>query len=170
VSLFAVQTNTTGLSVDAACQSHRVMANEVIGKFDSSTLRTEFVTQSGGGSITFENIVGGLCRGWLNDSRIDCCLRTLGSVESGIHVVSSLMWNIGWPSTPNVAFGDVKFVLHPVNLDSNHWGIIIIRVQNSGAVLREQVYLYEPLMNECYHDGVWLVWEGIPEVNNDEGK
>ncbi|KAE9063599.1 hypothetical protein PF006_g30902, partial [Phytophthora fragariae] len=139
VSLFSVQANTTGMSVDAACQRHRILANEVISKFASSRLRTEFITQSGGGTITFENMVGGLCRGWLNDSHVDFCLRTLVSMESGIHVISSLMWDIGWPSTPKVALGDIKFVLHPVNLDESHWGIIIIRLQNAGAVLRAQV-------------------------------
>ncbi|ETP30670.1 hypothetical protein F442_20388 [Phytophthora nicotianae P10297] len=61
------------------------LSNEIA----SSRLLTEFVALSGNGTITFENILGGLCRGWLIDSHIDFWLRMLGSVV-GYHYVSRL--------------------------------------------------------------------------------
>ncbi|KAL3657607.1 hypothetical protein V7S43_017411 [Phytophthora oleae] len=79
VSLFAEATKTEGLSPDAVSNRHQSLANEVISKFASWKLRTKFVTPSGKGLIGFENVVGGLCRGWLNDSHVDFCLEILAS-------------------------------------------------------------------------------------------
>ncbi|KAF1782501.1 hypothetical protein GQ600_12261 [Phytophthora cactorum] len=54
-----------------------IATDEVIAKFTSSRLRTEFATLSGKELFSFENIFGGLCRGWLNDSHVDFCLKNL---------------------------------------------------------------------------------------------
>ncbi|KAG3023774.1 hypothetical protein PC128_g12310 [Phytophthora cactorum] len=73
VSLFTEETNTW------VCEEMLsvIATDEVIAKFTSSRLRTEFATLSGKGTISFENIFGGLCRGWLNDSHVDFCLKNL---------------------------------------------------------------------------------------------
>lgn len=76
---FAEETDTAGISADAVRGRHRVLSNEVISMFTSSRLRTEFATLSGKAQISFDNIVGGLCRGWLNGSPIDFSLETLGA-------------------------------------------------------------------------------------------
>ncbi|RAW21522.1 hypothetical protein PC110_g8820 [Phytophthora cactorum] len=44
VSLFAEETNTSGISGTAICDRHQVLANEIIAKFSSCRLRTEFLT------------------------------------------------------------------------------------------------------------------------------
>ncbi|KAJ8579034.1 hypothetical protein ON010_g162 [Phytophthora cinnamomi] len=62
VHLFALETKTAGMSSDAVSDHHQLMANELIVKFTSSRLRTEFATISDSATISFENIVGGLCR------------------------------------------------------------------------------------------------------------
>ncbi|ETI32967.1 hypothetical protein F443_20294 [Phytophthora nicotianae P1569] len=170
VHLFAEETNTLGLSADAICDRHRVLANEVIAKFTSSRLRTDFATLSGKGTISFENIVGGLCRGWLNDSHVDICLEILGESVGNCYVLSSLMWSVGWPSTPRKPLADFSSILHPVNLDANHWSIIIIRLQTTARALRAHVYMYEPLIDESYHEEMHSVWEGITKEKNDEEK
>ncbi|KAG6943922.1 hypothetical protein JG687_00018160, partial [Phytophthora cactorum] len=56
VELFAHATKTRGLSATAVRDRHRVLANEIISKFTSCRLRTEFVTLTGRGMISFENI------------------------------------------------------------------------------------------------------------------
>ncbi|KAF1785280.1 hypothetical protein GQ600_9055 [Phytophthora cactorum] len=165
VSLFAEETNTLGLQGDAVCDRHRVLANEVIAKFTSSRLRTEFATLPGKGTISFENILGGLCRVWLNDSHVDFCLETLGESVGSCYVLSSLMWAVGWPSTPRKSLADITSILHPVSLDSSHWGII--RLQTTAKALRVHIYMYEPLIDGCYYDQMHLVWEGIPKDKND---
>ncbi|KAF1791305.1 hypothetical protein GQ600_17150 [Phytophthora cactorum] len=155
-----------GLRGDAVCDRHRDLANEVIAKFTSSRLRTEFAALSGKGTISFENIFGGLCRGWLNDSHVDFCLKTLGDSVGSYYVLSSLMWAVGWPSTPRKSLADITSILHPVNLDSSHWGIII-HLQTTAKALRVHIYMYEPLIDECYHDEMHSVWEGISKDKND---
>ncbi|ETO73167.1 hypothetical protein F444_10858 [Phytophthora nicotianae P1976] len=152
---------------------HQDLANEVIGKFASSRLLTEIRTLTGTGSTTFENILGGLCRGWLNDTHIDFCLRAIGGAVGGCYVISSLMWDFGWPSTPKIPIGQVNFVLHAVHLDDNHWGVVIIHLQTTNTSVRVHVHMYEPLISECYHKSMEKVWEGIPKDDHDsatEGK
>ncbi|KAG3252473.1 hypothetical protein PI124_g2925 [Phytophthora idaei] len=131
VDLFARQTKTSGLSANAVCDRHQVMANEVISKFASTRLRTEFGALSGQGLISFENIVGGLCRGWLNDSPIDFCLETIVASVEGAFGLSSLTWAVGWPTMPNTPIGEIKFIVNPANLKANHWGIIIVRLKTT---------------------------------------
>ncbi|ETM32925.1 hypothetical protein L914_19779 [Phytophthora nicotianae] len=76
VSLFARETRTQGLSADAVCNRHKALANEVIAKFASSRLLTEFMALSGNRTITFENILGGLCRGGsMTATSISACVR-----------------------------------------------------------------------------------------------
>ncbi|KAE9047748.1 hypothetical protein PR001_g4077 [Phytophthora rubi] len=136
VALFAHETKTFGMSADSMGNRHRALANEIISKFTSSRLRTEFVTMNGGGLISFDNIVGGICR-----------------------------------ATPKEPLGNIKFVVHPVNLNASHWGIIIVRLSGKAtprAILRVHVYMYEPLIDDAYHKNMEEVWNGIPKGENDE--
>lgn len=168
VDLFARQANICGLSANDVCDRHQALANEVISKFAFSRLRTEFRTRSGQGLISFENIVGGVCRGWLNDSPIDFCLETMISSVEGAFGLSSLTWAMGWPTTPRTSIGEVKFIVNPVNLKANHWGIIIISLKTTKNMTRLHVYMYEPLIDEGYRSDLEKVWVGIPKNQNDE--
>ncbi|KAK1937157.1 hypothetical protein P3T76_009935 [Phytophthora citrophthora] len=60
-----------GLSADGVRGRHHELANEVISKLISSALSAEFTTPPGKGLIRFENVVGSVCKGWLNDSTIE---------------------------------------------------------------------------------------------------
>ncbi|ETO80505.1 hypothetical protein F444_05007 [Phytophthora nicotianae P1976] len=121
VSLFARETRTQGLSADAVCNRHKALANE---------------------NDHFREHFGRAVSGWLNDSHIDFCLRTLGSVVGNCYAISSLLWIVGWPSIPKAAVARTKFILHAVNLDSSHWGIIMVHLQaTSDTVLRAHVYI-----------------------------
>ncbi|GMF22248.1 unnamed protein product [Phytophthora fragariaefolia] len=71
VDLFASQTHTLALTAEATQARHQVLANEIISKFTSSRLSTEFISPCGKEVINFENIVGGVSKGWMNDSPID---------------------------------------------------------------------------------------------------
>ncbi|EGZ21225.1 hypothetical protein PHYSODRAFT_494041 [Phytophthora sojae] len=78
------------LSMQAATTTTRkekqpIVLDEIISKFTSSRLRTEFVTLSNKVLISFDNIVGGICRGWLNDSPVDFCLETLARSVGKCH-------------------------------------------------------------------------------------
>ncbi|POM78646.1 Hypothetical protein PHPALM_3801 [Phytophthora palmivora] len=134
--------------------------------FASTPLSLEFATQSGKGLIAFDNIVGGLCRGWLNDNPVDFCLEALNSVEKQYYVLSSLTSVVGWPSTPITA---TKIIVHPMNLKSNHWGVIIAKLRYIEAVhkMGVHIYMYEPLIDEEYHDDMEIEWDGI---TNKEGE
>ncbi|KAG6941927.1 hypothetical protein JG688_00018405 [Phytophthora aleatoria] len=50
------------------------------------------------------------------------------------------MWAVGWPSTPRKSLADITSILHPVNLDSSHWGIII-HLQTTAKALRVHIYI-----------------------------
>ncbi|OWZ14076.1 hypothetical protein PHMEG_00012498 [Phytophthora megakarya] len=129
VNLFADETGCNELPTEAIPKRHQALANEVISKFASCRLRTKFLTLFGKGMICFDNIIGHICRNWLNDSVVDFCMETIGT------------------------FIDTKFI-NPVNLDSNHWGVIIVRLSykgDSNNVLSAQVCMYEPLVDEGYH-------------------
>jgi len=163
VELFSHETNTAGLSTDGLRRRHQAMANEVIAKFSSSRLRTEFSSRSGEGMINFEHIVGSLCRGWLNDSPIDFCLETMGASVGNCFLLSSLSWILGWPTQPKVRLADVKFIVHPVNLKGSHWGVIIVGLQydSTQRKVRVRTSMYEPLIDDDYHDEMETVWNGI---------
>lgn len=165
VDLFAVETETSGLSVDAVKERHCTMANEVISKFASSRLSSEYTTRSGKACIAFENVVGGLCRGWLNDSPIDFCLEFIGSTMRDCYVLSSLTAAVGWPKTPNTRITSTKFMIQPVNLNQSHWGIIIttLRYVEAKDTLHVHPYLYEPLIDEGYHGDMEVVWNGVKD-------
>ncbi|KAJ8542584.1 hypothetical protein ON010_g12229 [Phytophthora cinnamomi] len=112
VGLFAQETSTCGKMPNAIQDRHRELANEIIGKFTSSRLRSEFVTQSGNGLIMFDNIVGGIGTGWLNDSCIDFCLEAMATPERNCYVLSLLTGAVGWPKTPKESLGNFKFIVH----------------------------------------------------------
>eukprot|EP00644_Phytophthora_capsici_P019271 jgi/Phyca11/47134/gw1.167.1.1 len=128
VALFADETSTCGILGDTISERHRVLANEVISKFASCRLRTEFVTLAGRGLISFANIVGGLCRGWLNDSPIDFCLQTIVESREKCMALTSHYWDLGWPKNPSTPLVEYEYVINPVNMKGNHWGIIIIQL------------------------------------------
>ncbi|KAG6943921.1 hypothetical protein JG687_00018161 [Phytophthora cactorum] len=64
---------------------------------------------------------------------------------------------------------DIKFNIHPVNLKSNHWGIILVRpIEVTRKRLRVHVFLYEPLIDDGYREDVETVWTGIEKNPNDD--
>ncbi|KAG3108103.1 hypothetical protein PI124_g12073 [Phytophthora idaei] len=64
---------------------------------------------------------------------------------------------------------DIKFIIHPVNLKSNHWGIIFVRpIEVTRKRLRVHVFLYEPLIDDGYREDVETVWTGIEKNPNDD--
>ncbi|KAG2806669.1 hypothetical protein PC129_g4577 [Phytophthora cactorum] len=130
---FAGETNTSGISGTALCDRHQVLANEIIAKFSFCRLRTEFLTQSSRGLISFANVVGGLCRGWLNDSPIDLCLGSMIESHEKCIGLSALAGAVGWPTAPDAPLGEYEYIITPVNMKANHWGIIIVRIYYKGA-------------------------------------
>ncbi|ETO61406.1 hypothetical protein F444_20582 [Phytophthora nicotianae P1976] len=49
-------------------------------------------------------------------------------------------------------------------MKASNWGIIVIRltyVDTPTKILRVQVYMYEPLIDEEYHDDLEVVWVGV---------
>ncbi|ETP37581.1 hypothetical protein F442_14608 [Phytophthora nicotianae P10297] len=168
VDFLAVETGTSGLSSDAVRARHWAMANEVISKFASCRLSAEFVTPSRGCFITFENVVGALCKGWLNDSPIDFCLEVIGSTAEKCHVLSSHTTSTGRPKTPKKLITDTKFIIQPVNLKRSHGGVVITTLHylESADILRVHPYLYEPVIDEEYHEDMEEVWKGIKDQEN----
>ncbi|ETI42142.1 hypothetical protein F443_12675 [Phytophthora nicotianae P1569] len=78
--------------------------------------------------------------------------------------LSSLSWELGWPRTPSTPLGEYEYIINPVNMRASHWDIIVIRltyVDTPKKILRVQVYMYEPLMDEEYHDDLEVVMKGV---------
>eukprot|EP00644_Phytophthora_capsici_P018746 jgi/Phyca11/132756/e_gw1.224.1.1 len=169
VELFGMETGTSRISGAAVQDRHQKLANEVISKFTSSSLSSEFVTSSGKGLISFSNIVGGLCRGWLNDSPVDFCLERIAEDVGHCFVLSTLAWSVGWlllsTGTPKDPITGKKFIIHPMNLNGNHWGVVIVRLHYDEATekLNVRVYMYEPLIDKDYHENMEMVWGGVME-------
>eukprot|EP00644_Phytophthora_capsici_P014786 jgi/Phyca11/124193/e_gw1.53.336.1 len=122
VGLFEQETGTLGIFGDALRHRHHKLANEVISNFTSCPLSSEFATSTGNGFITFADIVGGLCRAWLNDSPVGFCLESIAGGVGHCLVQSTLTWSVGWPSTPKAPITDKQFIIHSMNLNGNHWG------------------------------------------------
>ncbi|POM78845.1 Hypothetical protein PHPALM_3579 [Phytophthora palmivora] len=160
VDFFAKETQTWGVTRETVRKRHQTLANEVISKFTNCRLRSAFATRCDKVTIPFEELVGSVCRGWLSDSSIEFCLSEIAASAGGCCVVSSLLWQIGWPATPRDQLGDYKFVVHPVNLNDSHWGIIIIQLELSGGQLHALPHMYEPLINDCYHEEMETIWNG----------
>ncbi|ETI29884.1 hypothetical protein L914_21811 [Phytophthora nicotianae] len=178
VELFDVATKTAGLAPDAIRIRHQELANDVISKFASSPLRTTFLTLSNTLWLGFDNITGALCRGWLNDSAVDFCLKAIvGSIKQSL-MLSTLLGVVGWPTTPKTQILDTKFIAHPMNFSANHWGLITARLYCDVAtkMLQVKVFMYEPLIDEEYREQMIAVWEGIMKhkgkdnVEESEGK
>ncbi|ETM49131.1 hypothetical protein L914_06470 [Phytophthora nicotianae] len=128
VELFDVATNTAGLVPDAVRIRYQEVANDAISKFASSPLRTTFVTRSNTLWLGFDNIIGALCQGWLNDSAVDFCLEAIvGSIGQSL-MLSTLLGVVGWPTSPKTQILYTKFIVHPVSLSANHWGLITVRL------------------------------------------
>ncbi|OWZ16723.1 hypothetical protein PHMEG_0009448 [Phytophthora megakarya] len=138
------------------------MANEVISKFATTKFSREFGIPSGKCVVSFDNTVGALCRGWLNYTPVDFCTKLLHGVE-GCYVTTNLATAIWLPSTPKIPLSATKFIIHPVNLHRNHWGVIIAWVQyvSSSNKLSIRCYLYEPLIDEGYHADMEKAWGGL---------
>ncbi|ETP47172.1 hypothetical protein F442_06722 [Phytophthora nicotianae P10297] len=154
VELFDVATNTAGLVPDAVRIRYQEVANDAISKFASSPLRTTFVTRSNTLWLGFDNIIGALCQGWLNDSAVDFCLEAIvGSIGQSL-MLSTLLGVVGWPTSPKTQILYTKFIVHPVSLSANHWGLITVRLYCDVATktLQVQVFMYEPLIDEEYQE------------------
>ncbi|POM68644.1 26S proteasome non-ATPase regulatory subunit 11 [Phytophthora palmivora] len=160
VDFFAKETQTWGVTRETVRKRHQTLANEVISKFTNCRLRSAFSTRCDKVTIPFEELVGSVCRGWLSDSSIEFCLSEIAASARGCCVVSSLLWQIGWPASPRDQLGDYKFVVHPVNLSGSHWGIIIIQLEFSGGQLHVLPHMYEPLIDDCYHEEMETIWNG----------
>ncbi|EEY58428.1 26S proteasome non-ATPase regulatory subunit 11, putative [Phytophthora infestans T30-4] len=145
VDLFAKETKTWGVTREAVRNRHQVLANEVISKFSDRRLRSEYATKCGKVTICFEDVVGRVCRGWLSDSSIDFCLSEIAASTEGCRVLSSLLWQIGWPATPRVQLRDIKFVVHPVNLSASHWGTIIVNLGVSDGQIHARPHIISPI-------------------------
>ncbi|GMF18819.1 unnamed protein product [Phytophthora lilii] len=132
-------------------------------------LRTEFVTLSNKAMVSFDNIVGGICRGWVNDGAIDFCLESIAASVGQCLMLSTRMGAIRWPKTPEAKTTETRFIVHPVNLSESHRGIIIVNLTyvHITNTLRIHVYMYEPLVDESYRAGIEEVWEG---TEGDEEK
>ncbi|OWZ23831.1 26S proteasome non-ATPase regulatory protein [Phytophthora megakarya] len=86
-----------------------------------------FATRCDKVAISFEELIGSVCRGWFSDPSIEFCLSEFAaSAEGNCCVLSSRLWQIGWPATPRDQLGDYKFIVYTVNLSGSHWGIIIV--------------------------------------------
>ncbi|OWZ10495.1 26S proteasome non-ATPase regulatory protein, partial [Phytophthora megakarya] len=129
VDLFAKETQTWGVTRETVRNRHQTLANEVISKFTGCRLLSAFSTRCDKVTIYFEELIGSVCRGWLSDSSIEFCFSEFAaSTEGGCCVLSSLLWQIGWPATPRDQLGDYMFIVHAVNLSGSHWGIIIVQI------------------------------------------
>ncbi|KAG2865950.1 hypothetical protein PC113_g3262 [Phytophthora cactorum] len=122
VELFAVETGTSGLSAGDVRGRHWTTANEVILKFSSSQLSSEFLTPSGWDFVSFENVVGGLCKRWLYDSPIYFCLAAIARMTAKCYVLSSLASTVGCPMPPTAPITAAEFIVYPVYLTESHWG------------------------------------------------
>ncbi|ETI49472.1 hypothetical protein F443_06685, partial [Phytophthora nicotianae P1569] len=142
VELFDVATNTAGLVPDAVRIRYQEVANDAISKFASSPLRTTFVTRSNTLWLGFDNIIGALCQGWLNDSAVDFCLEAIvGSIGQSL-MLSTLLGVVGWPTSPKTQILYTKFIVHPVSLSANHWGLITVRLYCDVATKTLQVQVF----------------------------
>ncbi|KAG6963148.1 hypothetical protein JG687_00006736, partial [Phytophthora cactorum] len=85
------------------------------------------------------------------------------------YVLSALLWVSGWLRTPKKSLLDIKFIAHPVNLNGNLWGIIIVRLSyiESAEMMKVHVYMYEPLIDDEYHGEMETVWEGMQQKDDD---
>ncbi|POM66549.1 Hypothetical protein PHPALM_17574 [Phytophthora palmivora] len=163
VDLFGLETETSGLSWDAVYERHQTLANEVIAKFATSPLSLEFATPSGKGLISFDNIVGGVCNGWLKTVLWGFYLEYLAGVMGGCYVLLTLTTSVGWPRTPAIPICFTKVVLQSVNMKANHCGIIVAQLHYVEATHKLLVfaYMYEPLIDDDYRDDMENVWNGV---------
>ncbi|EGZ21506.1 hypothetical protein PHYSODRAFT_488811 [Phytophthora sojae] len=169
VDLFGPETGTAELSVGDVCARHQILANEVISKFSSSSLASEFVTTSGKGWVSFDNLVGEVCEGWLNDAPIDFCMEMLSGVVGPYYALSSLTTAVGFPRAPTTPICPIKIILLPVHLHGNHWGVIIAQVHYVKATDKLSVrgYMYEPMIDVAYHEDMEAKWNDITDANNE---
>ncbi|KAG1703860.1 hypothetical protein DVH05_006869 [Phytophthora capsici] len=42
--------------------------------------------------------------------------------------LTSHYWDLGWPKNPSTPLVEYEYVINPVNMKGNHWGIIIIQL------------------------------------------
>ncbi|KAG1713390.1 hypothetical protein DVH05_001177 [Phytophthora capsici] len=165
IDLFAKETKTWGVTRETVCNRHQALANEVISEFSDCRLRSEYVTKCGKVTIRFEDVVGSVCRGWLSDSSVEFFLSEIAASTEGCCVVSSLLWQIGWSAAPRAQLRDYKFVVHPVNLKASHWGVIIVNLRVLNGQIHVRPHMYEPLINDFYHNEMETIWEGSKNEN-----
>ncbi|GMF59440.1 unnamed protein product [Phytophthora fragariaefolia] len=103
-------------------------------------LRTTFVTRTNSVLVGFDNIIGSLCRGWLNDSAVDFCMEAIvGSVGqylllstlTGVVETEGLIdfvkrWNQASENPRQLAIDPIEWVETPQQPDYACCGVMVV--------------------------------------------
>ncbi|KUF78452.1 hypothetical protein AM587_10001952 [Phytophthora nicotianae] len=118
---------------------------------------TELKTKSGEGVVKFCDVVSRVLRdGLLNDAVIDFGIRMIAESVDGCITFSSLTLVAGWPKPPRQWLSETSYVVMPINLSSNYWGVIIVEITFPTTLT---VYFYEPLHDHCYRKELDNTWD-----------
>ncbi|GMF26506.1 unnamed protein product [Phytophthora fragariaefolia] len=123
-----------------------VLADDVVKKYSMLSLMKELKTKSGRSLVKFREVVSGVLRcGMLNDAVIDMGVTMIAESVQGCVAFSSLSMVGGWPTSPRQWLSETPYIIVPLHLSTNHWGVIIVEI---GFPTTLKVYFYEPLHQE----------------------
>ncbi|KAG1712964.1 hypothetical protein DVH05_000694 [Phytophthora capsici] len=134
------------------CQELAAEASRVLG---NSSLKSMFRPSTGPNTVKVETLVGMLARDkWLNDAVIGFSIRCICNKLRDCYALDSLSPTMGYGKLPDERIANFNYVVLPVNLDHNHWGIIIIRLNYRLTTPSMTPYYYEPLCKTHYRPAI----------------
>jgi hypothetical protein len=161
VELFALETRSATSIPDASNAEHnQACADQVITKFERSSLATRFSFPLSTSSIQFAEVVGYVARNcWLNDTCVNLCVQAICSLKEGCLAFNSLIDDTTGMRPPVVhetAYWDEPLVAEisaysyfvmPVNIRNVHWVVMIVNVSYRAGTIT--VYFYDPMGMPC---------------------
>ncbi|GMF48121.1 unnamed protein product [Phytophthora fragariaefolia] len=157
VEPFSLETKTNGLLHSEAAKVHEALADDGVKKYSMLSLMTELKTKSGRSLVKFRDVVSGVLRcGMLNDAVIDMGVTMIAESVQGCVAFSSLSMVVEWPTPPRQWLSETPYIIVPLHLSTNHWGVIIVEI---GFPTTLKVYFYEPLHQECYRKEISNAWK-----------
>lgn len=132
------------------------LAREAALVLERAALETEFSVLSGEYTFNLRNVVGFTAReSWLNDAVIQYSCELIRAPVPDAKFISSLAFAMSGVAIPTTPISLIKFLVHPVHIEMNHWGVIIVMVQYPNLIA---VHFYEPLCRPRYRPVLQDVW------------
>jgi hypothetical protein len=151
--LFDGETDSDDLTSDTAGEKHQALATACVEVLEKAKLASAFRLESGDSFVKLENLLGMVARDrMLSDAIIDFSIRCICDWFGNSYAMDSFASTVGCPNPPKSKIATFQFVVLPVLLNQNHWGVTIVHLSYLQDHPCMTPYYYESLCSDAYRD------------------